>query len=218
MSSPIRFVVSPCAAPISFPISSIPSLPLDNRRSPGYRRVEPAMAGNRFYLWIGQHETGRYSKAHKHASAAVLICVKGKGYTYTWPESLGTTPWKDGKADKILRQDYEAGRHGLGRTDERGLVPSAFRHRPGGDYGSPPGTDRTISAPASPVARASNSWISVPSISARAAAPFRTTRRIRRSATSSWQALEREGVASRMNPEFYQRPPGEGEEVMGDVM
>ena len=43
------------------------------------------MAGNRFYLWIGQHETGRYSKAHKHASAAVLICVKGKGYTYTWP-------------------------------------------------------------------------------------------------------------------------------------
>ncbi len=76
-------------------------LPLDNRRSPGYRRVEPAMAGNRFYLWIGQHETGRYSKAHKHASAAVLICVKGKGYTYTWPDTLGTTPWRDGKADKV---------------------------------------------------------------------------------------------------------------------
>src|SRR5579864_1554766 len=82
-------------------------LPLDNRRSPGYRRVEPAMAKNRFYLWIGQHETGRYSKAHKHASAAVLVCVKGKGYTYTWPEALGTTPWRNGKADKILRQDYE---------------------------------------------------------------------------------------------------------------
>src|SRR6202795_1644415 len=75
----------------------------------GYRGVEPAMAKNRFYLWIGQHETGRYSKAHKHASAAVLVCVKGKGYTYTWPEALGTTPWKDGRADKILRQDYEPG-------------------------------------------------------------------------------------------------------------
>ena len=82
-------------------------LPLDNRRSPGYRRVEPFMAGNRFYLWIGQHETGRYSKAHKHASAAVLVCVKGKGYTYTWPEALGTTPWQTGNADKVLRQDYE---------------------------------------------------------------------------------------------------------------
>ena len=82
-------------------------LPLDNRRSPGYRRVQPDMGGQRFHLWIGQHENGRYSKAHKHTSSAVLICVKGKGYTYTWPEGLGMTPWKDGKGDKVIRQDYE---------------------------------------------------------------------------------------------------------------
>ena len=82
-------------------------LPLDNRRSPGYRRLQPDMAGQRFHLWIGQYEPGRYSKAHKHTSSAVLICVKGAGYTYTWPDSLGPTPWKDGKADKVLRQDYE---------------------------------------------------------------------------------------------------------------
>jgi quercetin dioxygenase-like cupin family protein len=82
-------------------------LPLDNRRSPGYRRIQPDMGGQRFHLWIGQHENGRYSKAHKHTSSAVLICVKGKGYTYTWPEHLGMTPWKDGKGDKVLRQDYE---------------------------------------------------------------------------------------------------------------
>ena len=54
------------------------------------------MGGNRFYTFIGQHETGRYSKAHKHHSTAVLIAIKGKGYTYTWPESLGMTPWQDG--------------------------------------------------------------------------------------------------------------------------
>jgi hypothetical protein len=82
-------------------------LPLDNRRSPGYRRVEPHMASNRFYMWIGQHETGRYSKAHAHGSAAVLICVKGKGYTYTWPSGLGPTPWKDGRSEKVVRVDYE---------------------------------------------------------------------------------------------------------------
>lgn len=82
-------------------------LPLDNRRSPGYRRIEPHMARNRFYMWIGQHETGRYSKAHKHASAAVLICVKGKGYTYTWPSEIGTAPWRAGKADQVFRVDYE---------------------------------------------------------------------------------------------------------------
>ncbi len=82
-------------------------LPLDNRRSPGYRRVEPFMTGNKFYFWIGQHETGRYSKAHAHTSAAVLICASGKGYTYSWPEELGPTPWKDGHADKVKRVDYE---------------------------------------------------------------------------------------------------------------
>ena len=84
-------------------------LPLDNRRSPGYRRMEPYMAGQRFYSWVGQHETGRYSKAHKHASAAVLICLKGKGFTYTWPDVLGTQPWQAGKADMVMRQEYGFG-------------------------------------------------------------------------------------------------------------
>ena len=84
-------------------------LPLDNRRSPGYRRVEPYMTDNTFYFWIGQHEVGRYSKAHAHTSAAVLICLKGKGYTYTWPEHLGPTPWKDGHGDQVRRLDYKQG-------------------------------------------------------------------------------------------------------------
>ncbi len=82
-------------------------LPLDNRRSPGFRRVEPFMTGNQFYLWIGQHENGRYSKAHAHTSAAILICLKGKGYTHTWPERLGPNPWKDGHGDQVRRLDYE---------------------------------------------------------------------------------------------------------------
>ena len=82
-------------------------LPLDNRRSVGWRRVEPFMTSNQFYFWIGQHEHGRYSKAHAHTSAAVLICLKGKGYTYTWPEKVGERPWESGKADQVQRVDYE---------------------------------------------------------------------------------------------------------------
>ena len=82
-------------------------LPLDNRRSVGWRRVEPFMTNNQFYFWIGQHEQGRYSKAHAHTSAAILICLKGKGYTYSWPERCGVTPWKDGHADEVRRLDYE---------------------------------------------------------------------------------------------------------------
>lgn len=82
-------------------------LPLDNRRSPGSRRIEPNMAGNKFYLWIGEHQTGRYSKAHAHSSGTILICLKGKGYTHTWPAALGKHPWSEGKADQVRRVDYE---------------------------------------------------------------------------------------------------------------
>lgn len=82
-------------------------LPLDNRRSPGFRRLEPHLSKNVFYQWIGQHESGRYSKAHAHESAAVLVCLAGKGYTYAWPREVGTRPWESGQADKVVRQDYE---------------------------------------------------------------------------------------------------------------
>ncbi len=81
--------------------------PLDNRRSVGYRRVEPLMTNNSFYFWIGQHENGRYSKGHAHTSAAILICLKGKGYTYSWPEHCGERPWETGQADQVNRLDYE---------------------------------------------------------------------------------------------------------------
>jgi hypothetical protein len=84
-------------------------LPLDNRRSPGFRRIEPHMTKNKFYMWIGQHEIGRYSKAHAHTSAAILFCLTGKGYTMSWPEHLGVNPWKDGKGDEVVRVDYEYG-------------------------------------------------------------------------------------------------------------
>src|SRR4051794_1388153 len=165
-------------------------LPLDNRRSPGYRRVEPQMAGNRFYVWIGQHETGRYSKAHKHASAAVLVCVKGKGYTYTWPADVcGMTPWKDGCADKVLRQDCISAWHGPNNQRARKAG------RPGEqllDYGA---IDLSKGGSAIPYHQED------PAIRKE----FEAT-------------LAREGVKSRMNPEFYERPPAEGEAVMGDVM
>lgn len=84
-------------------------LPLDNQRSPGYRRIEPHMARGNFWCFIGETLTGRYSKAHAHASGAVLICVKGKGYTFNWPSHFGTTPWKDGRGNTVERVEYVSG-------------------------------------------------------------------------------------------------------------
>lgn len=91
-------------------------LPVDNHRSPGYKWFEPFMAGNHFFggggqqlPFIAEHQSGRYSKAHAHASGAVLVCLKGKGYTYTWPVELGTRPWVAGKGHLVKRQDYIPG-------------------------------------------------------------------------------------------------------------
>jgi quercetin dioxygenase-like cupin family protein len=82
-------------------------LPRDNRRSFDYRRIEPHMAAANFYMKIAQYQTGQYSKAHKHSSGAILVCIKGKGYSVTWPDRLGMRPWEAGVADQVKKQTYE---------------------------------------------------------------------------------------------------------------
>jgi quercetin dioxygenase-like cupin family protein len=82
-------------------------LPPDNRRAFDYRRIEPHMASANFYMKIAQYKTGQYSKAHKHSSGAILVCIKGKGYSYTWPDGLGMRPWKNGTGDQVKKQTYE---------------------------------------------------------------------------------------------------------------
>jgi quercetin dioxygenase-like cupin family protein len=82
-------------------------LPPDNRRAFDYRRIEPHMAGANFYMKIAQYKTGQYSKAHKHSSGAILVCIKGKGYSFTWPDRLGMQPWEAKLGDQVRKQTYE---------------------------------------------------------------------------------------------------------------
>jgi quercetin dioxygenase-like cupin family protein len=187
-------------------------LPLDNRRSPGYRRVEPRMAGNRFYQFIGQHETGRYSKAHKHHSTAALICVAGKGYTYTWHETLGLTPWKDGHADKVLRQDYEP----------VGLVSAApmsgdWYHQ---HFGIGEGTLRLAAwhgpnnHPAFKAGRPGEAMRDIWAIDIDKggnAIPYYLEDPFLR--TEFEERMAREGAVSRMEPRLYEGPPANGLEI-----
>ncbi len=82
-------------------------LPLDNSRSPGYRVALLNMgASPNFDPFIHEFPSGRYSKAHFHQSGAVLINLKGKGYTYNWPKQLGYRPWQDGHADQVKYLEY----------------------------------------------------------------------------------------------------------------
>ncbi len=106
-------------------------LPLDNRRSPGFRRVEPFMTGNTFYLWIGQHENGRYSKAHAHTSARGADLHQGQGLHLhlAGAERRHALEGRQGERDQARR--LRAGRHGVGGARRRALVPPALRRLEG---------------------------------------------------------------------------------------
>ncbi len=181
-------------------------LPLDNRRSPGWRRVEPFMTNNQFYFWIGQHEQGRYSKAHAHTSAAILICLKGKGYTYTWPERTGEAPWRDGKAEQVRRVDYEpvgivtaapGGSRWYHQHFSAGPEPLRLTawfgpHNPGRDPGAP--GSKHVDYTAMDVTEGGTSipyWMEDPHL------------------RQEYEAdLKANGIASRMDPKLYEKPEG----------
>lgn len=86
-------------------------LPLDNQRAPGYRRIQPGWRGleDVYGGFISQYPPGRYSRGHRHGAGAVLVCLRGRGYTYTWPSELGTTPWSDGHGDQVRELHYGPG-------------------------------------------------------------------------------------------------------------
>lgn len=88
-------------------------LPLDNQRLPGYRRIQPAFHG---FIpepsaggFIAQYPSGRYSKGHYHKSGAVIVCLKGRGYSFNWPNELGPHPWENGHGDKVQITEYKDG-------------------------------------------------------------------------------------------------------------
>jgi hypothetical protein len=189
-------------------------LPLDNRRSVGYRRVEPFMTGNQFYFWIGQHENGRYSKAHAHTSAAILICLKGKGYTYSWPERCGEQPWRDGHASEVRRLDYEPigmvtaapggarwyHQHFSVSKDDFRLTAWFGPHNPGRDPGAP-GEKHT-------------DYTAIDVDKGGTAIPYyMEDPYIRREYE---QTLVRNGVPCRMDPKWYEKR--EGAETTKDVV
>jgi mannose-6-phosphate isomerase-like protein (cupin superfamily) len=179
-------------------------LPLDNRRSPGWRRIEPHMTNNSFYFWIGSHEGGHYSTAHAHTSAAILFCLSGKGYTYTWPEHLGINPWRDGKEDQVRRMDYIPGgmitaapggsrwfhQHFSASSEPLRLTAWFGPHNPGRDPGYPgqPHIDYTaMSIP--------EGGTSIPY--------YMEDQHVRKEYEAT---LEADGIKSEMDPALYETP------------
>ena len=88
-------------------------LPLDNQRAPGSRRLQPGYPGYEVDAamggFIAEYWSGRYTRCHYHESGAVIVCLRGKGYSFTWPKAIGTRPWEVGMEQYVKRQDYVPG-------------------------------------------------------------------------------------------------------------
>ncbi len=82
-------------------------LPLDNGRSPGNLSLSLQLAGNTtFGSFVQEYPSGRYSMAHFHDAGPVLICLRGKGFSMTWPKDVGPRPWESGREDAVKRYEY----------------------------------------------------------------------------------------------------------------
>jgi gentisate 1,2-dioxygenase len=77
----------------------------------GYKDVDRhfIMSNNSMEGHIEQFPVGTYERAHRHGPAATIVLLNGTGYSLMWPNSLGTTPWKEGSGDKVQRVNWGPG-------------------------------------------------------------------------------------------------------------
>lgn len=58
---------------------------------------------------ISEWPTGLYHKAHYHGAGAVLLTLRGVGYTLVWPNEMGIRPYETGNADQVVRVNCRPG-------------------------------------------------------------------------------------------------------------
>jgi len=64
---------------------------------------------NIFTGHISEWPVGMYHKAHYHGPGAILLGLRSNGYVLLWPKELGTTPFKDGHGDKVIKVNWKEG-------------------------------------------------------------------------------------------------------------
>ncbi|MCL3817651.1 cupin domain-containing protein [Aeromicrobium wangtongii] len=191
-------------------IPDLPNLkmPLDNQRGAGTRRIQPWMANARFYMKVLEFQVGRYTPAHYHPPSAVLICIKGGGFTYTWPREAGLQPWEVGNGDLVQRVDYGPGgmvaaAPGGGDWVHQHFATSAEPLRVLAMNGPPSARIGGLFAPPGATLKSSNLGMSD---GGRSIEYWNEDPRIRADFEA---ALAQNGTFTRMQPELYERPAGQ---------
>ncbi len=83
--------------------------PLEGVKGAGVRIMNFEMSENILTGHISEWPVGMYHKAHYHGPGAILLGLRSKGYVLLWPKTLGTTPYKDGYGDQVVKVNWGDG-------------------------------------------------------------------------------------------------------------
>jgi len=83
--------------------------PLEGVKGAGVRIMNFEMSENILTGHISEWPVGMYHKAHYHGPGAILLGLRSKGYVLLWPKKLGTTPYKDGYGDQVVKVNWGDG-------------------------------------------------------------------------------------------------------------
>jgi len=75
----------------------------------GMRLTQCELGDGVMVAHIADWPNGQYQKAHHHGAGAVLLIVRGQGYTLLWPPEAGTQPYASGHADRVIKVPWREG-------------------------------------------------------------------------------------------------------------
>jgi hypothetical protein len=75
-------------------------------RGKGFNFLALDMSGGILGAHIGEIPPQTLTNAHCHMGGALLVCVKGRGYSLAWHGRAGQQPYEEGNESEVKRQDY----------------------------------------------------------------------------------------------------------------
>ncbi|MBV9119922.1 MAG: hypothetical protein JOZ39_04380 [Chloroflexi bacterium] len=75
----------------------------------GVQLTQFEIAGNSLIGHLARWPIGQYHKAHHHGGGAILFIVQSEGFTLMWPNEVGERPFESGRADEVVRIDWQPG-------------------------------------------------------------------------------------------------------------
>jgi oxalate decarboxylase/phosphoglucose isomerase-like protein (cupin superfamily) len=81
----------------------------EEKKGRGVKLTQCEMADGVLVSHIADWPVGSYHKGHYHGAGAVLLIVRGSGYSLMWPREAGSRPFEAGTADQVVRVDWRPG-------------------------------------------------------------------------------------------------------------